>query len=245
MLARALLLITLPLARAQECAKLGCTPHKRDGWVCQCNVHCAAHGDCCADYAAACANATFPTTNRSSHDRTAGSAPAPANATNSPSSHVKALKEHNSGGKPSSSSARTHAKSTGSSSGSGSGGSHHATPSKGGSSKGSAKEREKEKERDKEKKEKEERESRSKGAHSGGHSHGESNSFPWGLVIFACVVALTVPITVALTLVFRARGICCCKSRFEAVHKDEAVGGVAMTPSNGSPAGIPAPVPVE
>ena len=60
LLVAALVCPALVRVHAQECTALGCTMHKREGWVCQCNFHCVAHGDCCADFAAACPNSTDP-----------------------------------------------------------------------------------------------------------------------------------------------------------------------------------------
>jgi hypothetical protein len=61
------------------------------------------------------------------------------------------------------------------------------------------------------------------------HPHRGKEPFPWPMVVFGCVVALTVPLTVAVVLVLRARGFCGPVPSFEPVQdKDKDDGGIDL-----------------
>ena len=41
------------------------------------------------------------------------------------------------------------------------------------------------------------------------HTHTPHKSYSWLIVVLACATGLTVPITVSIVLILRARGVCC------------------------------------
>ena len=41
------------------------------------------------------------------------------------------------------------------------------------------------------------------------HAHGHHGSVSWLIVVLACATGLTIPITVSIVLILRARGVCC------------------------------------
>ena len=92
------------------------------------------------------------------------------------------------------------------------------------------KERKKSDEKKDEKKEAADKEKKESSAHStekkeGGHEHGgaakHSSGISWVIVLLACATGLFVPITVAIILVLRARGVCCAKHPHTAVDKQQ------------------------
>lgn len=265
-------LVHASLVHAQDCTTLGCTLHKHDGWVCQCNFHCGAHGDCCADFDLACPNATDPMAgaNHSAHEypeeeiskkeprvmdhereapkkdpreHTHASASSTSNeherdaTKKEPHEHLHATNATN--GRSSASSAKPSAKPAHPSSGSRPrpaekasgngpapahkepGGGHHEADKATGKAEHDKAEHDKA-ERDKADKAKSERDS---------HPHRGRNPFPWPMVVFGCVVALTVPVTIALMLVLRARGLCGPVPSFQPVqNKDDTSHGLALEP---------------
>ena len=64
------------------------------------------------------------------------------------------------------------------------------------------------------------------------------------VVIVACIVALTVPITAACILVLRSRGVCCAKkTAFVKVGDEKRLGSVAEEQEGTEMAAVPAAEP--
>lgn len=244
---------------AQDCMTLGCTMHKRDGWVCQCNFHCAAHGDCCADFSVACPNSTDPAasagTNHSSHEHSTEAVPkkehgadhereAPKKEqrehTHATADMPMSEHEHESGKKEQRE--HTHSAANATNDHDGTALAKHSKPAHTPVSharqgeKGTSKQPLAHKQRDtadvgktiekgehdKSEKPRSERDS---------HVHRGKAPFPWPMVVFGCVVALTVPLTVALVLVLRGRGFCGPVPSFQPVQdrdKDDGSNGMSQ-----------------
>ena len=243
-----ILCATASAATGTTCASLGCSTHKVDGQSCQCNFHCAAHKDCCADFRAACPNATDPLAGSSPHHAEHGKAPsAPqspshkgggtGNATSQKVAHEKPppkpaheaeknTKHHEHAPSPAPSLPSKHSadkaaagKSGGSSSGSSGG---KSSGSSGGKSSG--------------------------GGSSGGSSSGGSTAskakgsnstssssrggeheksehekkhqtFSFAVVLLVCATGITLPITVSIILVLRSRGVCCVSTAFQRIDR--------------------------
>eukprot|EP00316_Scyphosphaera_apsteinii_P012638 CAMPEP_0119304832 /NCGR_PEP_ID=MMETSP1333-20130426/5954_1 /TAXON_ID=418940 /ORGANISM="Scyphosphaera apsteinii, Strain RCC1455" /LENGTH=226 /DNA_ID=CAMNT_0007307779 /DNA_START=169 /DNA_END=849 /DNA_ORIENTATION=+ len=198
---------------------MGCPQHKKDGWVCQCNFHCEAHGDCCADFAAACPNTTDPMLGNHTHEEKTGNhthanqAAKHAVKADRTSEHpTAAVHEKHPAHKPPPSKTTAKPDRT----------SDHPKaniPHKSGSSTQDHHHDEKEEHEKKEREEHAKKEREDKERHSHEHAHGGINRGNM-LVIFGMVVSLTVPITISLILVLRSRGMCGGKD-FEPVHASE------------------------
>lgn len=89
-----------------------------------------------------------------------------------------------------------------------------------------------------------------------GHAGGQHSSINWVIVILACLTGLFVPITVAIILVLRARGVCCAKHPHQRVDTQEKPADNAVTiegepnlgtgePEDGLPVEGGLPIPME
>jgi len=222
----------------------GCSVHKIDSRGCQCNFHCAAHKDCCSDFAAVCPNQTDPCLE---HKCKGVAAPTPitdaskvkakTNATaagkgSGGSSSSKAAGKATGGGKEDKppkedkspkgeetskkghhTATTTAAKGSGGASGKASG-SSSSTSGKASGEKSHGDKEHGDKEHSSEKAhEKEHEKEHEHGEHEHAeHAHdhpGHRGSMSWVVVLLACATGLTIPITVSIILILRARGVCC------------------------------------
>jgi hypothetical protein len=258
---------------ANTCAAIGCTTHKADGYQCQCNFHCQAHNDCCADVATVCLNQTDPclapnhgckghkdagnatatskagggggkassntNSTKATHAGKEGGASAKAGHQEKAAASDKKSSTTTSGAKSDAKQGSHHehapaaagkGKGDGSSGGSGSGsgggkaaeagkaaetGKEH-TKKEGAAEAGGAKKEDKGASAGADKKAAHEHEhehehaAKEGGAHEG-KAGGQHAGVSWVIVLLACLTGLFVPITVAIVLVLRARGVCCAK----------------------------------
>jgi len=223
---------------SQSCATLGCSTHKvSDGRPCQCNFHCSAHHDCCTDYAAACPNASDPMV--SPHGGANGGENGTAKVTKSTkAASTKTAHEPNTKHSAGKQSGSTHTASSSGGKGAGSkggadgvatavtpggnstiatgGGGTHSS-SKGG---GATKDKGEHQEHSKEKTEHPEHGEHHSSNHSPGAKHSSTTSLI--VVLLACATGITVPITISIILILRARGVCCVSSSFQRIDKPPA-----------------------
>jgi cobalamin biosynthesis Mg chelatase CobN len=199
--------------------------HKVDGRSCQCNFHCQDHKDCCTDVASICANQTDPCIDpkHGCRGRGSGNSTSAAKAQRLPklANSTKTAKDGK--GKPSLSSSKDKDRHTNVHSSSGkpetksdakaSSADTSSSLATGGKSAG---ERKKDAGADGKKHE--------HGMHEHANMHASMN---WMVVILACMTGLFVPVTVAIVLVLRSRGVCCPK------HPHQRVDAQTKPPETG------------
>ena len=252
------LMMAAAVAAEGKCATFGCSMHKDPAHSCQCNLHCTAHKDCCSDYATACtANATDasselhgskgprPSTNSTKRERSKPASPSPDGKHQHPTHDTanKTTTDHNAKHTPAANPAHGGESSSSSSS------SQHSGSEKGSSKAaiGSSSKSSEHGKNEEHNKEKEAKEKAHEHEHKSGQKHrGAPSSVNIAIVVLACISGITVPITISIVLVLRARGICCVGTKFQRIDRPpvvptesaiEAAPAASMVAASGAPLG--------